>query len=388
MQQRKDYLGKIAVIGQGGCGKTFMVHQLANVLAGEEKYSWDEEVQMAGTFSVTPYKMEFSDNFWVFNDNPGQSSLRNKRLSTAIRGFNYAGLIIVADALCWNFRNIGIYQAEEIRQELDVKNIPVCIIVSKKDIRDTFTNQKGKKLIDFIAELLSKTASSSLEKGNIAFKNRVTKIDDSFTNKTDLGMISFTSLEQILVNELDKYIQQFSIPGLSPMNIRLFIRSLLLGYCESVKGVVDLEKYPEFAGLEDKHLKNRLNYHRPTAYETETPWHTLRYDERFVESEQLAEPPIFLDLFTTEYVKEIILSKVLVDDRKLEFFINGVKKLGKRIDWEVISYCYGDSVTSAGLQIIGNTITEFLTEIHNRKQKIFAAQSMEETIDQLNLDQF
>ncbi|MHA2364620.1 MAG: hypothetical protein ACXAC7_11740, partial [Candidatus Hodarchaeales archaeon] len=120
------FLGRIAVIGQGGAGKTRTIQEMANYLAGRPVYVWSEEKNMAGTFTVTPYSLVFGHRMAVFNDNPGQSSQELVRRSVAQAGANYRGLLIFQDAVAWNFRQIGVGHGRVITEYIeDPQEIPV-----------------------------------------------------------------------------------------------------------------------------------------------------------------------------------------------------------------------------------------------------------------------
>ena len=113
--RKTDFLGKIAALGQGGSGKTFLINTIANYLAEKQVYNWDEESNMAGTIAVTPYMLDFPDKRRIIiNDNPGQDSLEFIRNIIASQGDVYQGLVVVVDAVGWNFRNVGLYQAKSL----------------------------------------------------------------------------------------------------------------------------------------------------------------------------------------------------------------------------------------------------------------------------------
>ena len=136
-ERKSDFLGKIAALGQGGSGKTFMINTIANYLAEKQLYNWDEESNMAGTIAVTPYIMDFPDKRRIIvNDNPGQDSLEFIRNLIASQGDVYQGMILVLDSCGWNFRNIGMFQAKSMVEQSKRTNIPIIVIISKRDLRD------------------------------------------------------------------------------------------------------------------------------------------------------------------------------------------------------------------------------------------------------------
>ena len=138
--RRNKFVGKLAAIGQGGSGKTYLISHLANMVAERDVYNWEEEQQMSGTIAVTPYTLDFNE--WgkrlVINDNPGQDSLDMVRRILASQGDVYQGLMIVVDSLGWNFRRIGLFQAISLSEftKFEVLNyMPVIIIVTKRDLK-------------------------------------------------------------------------------------------------------------------------------------------------------------------------------------------------------------------------------------------------------------
>jgi hypothetical protein len=94
------FLGKSSVVGRGGAGKTRIIVELANRLANN-KYSWDEEENIAGTLTVTLYSIDITLNNYtakvILAGNPGQQSLETVRVIAARTGTEYKALILVTD---------------------------------------------------------------------------------------------------------------------------------------------------------------------------------------------------------------------------------------------------------------------------------------------------
>ena len=148
------FLGKIAVLGSGGAGKTRMVVELVNGLTGN-RFPWSEESNMGGTTNVTPYPVQFPSpqSKAILVDNPGQDSLETVRVTTARVGSQYAGIVIVLDSCAWNSRKIAIGHAEEISKYMDQATgdgIPMNIITNKSDLANLLFNG----LADRIGQLL------------------------------------------------------------------------------------------------------------------------------------------------------------------------------------------------------------------------------------------
>ena len=236
--RKSEFLGKIAALGQGGSGKTFLINTMANYLAEKELYNWSEEANMAGTIAVAPYSMKFHDRRVIVNDNPGQDSLEFLRNLIASQGEVYQGFIIVVDSVGWNFRNVGRMQAESMVSTLKNKDLPLIVIISKRDLRD-YLIQSNK--ISVIATVMA-NAVKNIETGyDLVYNSRMYKKRLDYSVKLeDASLIPFTVIEQALTNALDKYLEDEPIKGFTKMNVRLFIRSFLLGYCESMKSMIDL----------------------------------------------------------------------------------------------------------------------------------------------------
>jgi len=314
-----SFIGKFAAVGQGGSGKTRGIAEIANYLAKQILYPWDEESNMAGTLTVTPYSMSIpsAKNITpgsfdqqqnvrriILADNPGQNSLELVRISVAKSGANYKGLIIFADAIGWNFHSVGISHAKSISKYLETKNLPVALITSKADIINAF--QQTSFLNDIIACL--STALKSADNGQlIPYFDRVHNSQKQFHLQVlEGGWISFTQLEQFLVNALDANYYQ-SENGFTFMNRRLFVRSLLLGYCDYYRKEYPefIQSYPVFNAI-DENLLNSLNYHRPTSYETGTPWNVLASQRRSGSSVTKNEPPFRLDAFDDDGMNYVL----------------------------------------------------------------------------------
>ena len=382
-ERRSEFLGKLAAIGQGGSGKTFLINTMANYLAEKDLYNWDEEANMAGTIAVTPYSLKFQDKRVIVNDNPGQDSLEFLRNLIARAGDVYQGLIIVVDAVGWNFRKIGQLQAKSMIEINKSPNLPVILIISKRDLRD-YLVQSNK--IAIIATIMANAVKNVSTNFNIKYKSRMyNKILNDDITLDEPSLIPLTVMEQILTNALDKYLEDDPIKGFTKMNVRLFIRSFLLGYCEAMKSMIDLQKYPVFASIGDPNLVNRLNYHRPTAFETGSGWEKLGKSAQ-QGKKGLQEPPILRQTFDSKTIELIINNYVLASETKVQEFVDEMKKFGKD-NWKVVSFCYTNALERSGKEQIKNTLIQLLNEVSEQKSKVVIPEK-KESISDFGLDEF
>jgi signal recognition particle receptor subunit beta len=383
-ERKSEFLGKIAALGQGGSGKTFLINSIANYLAEKELYPWNEEANMAGTIAVTPYSLKFSDRRVVVNDNPGQDSLEFLRNLIASQGEVYQGIVLVVDAVGWNFRKVGSMQAASMVEATKSKSdLPLIVIISKRDLRD-YLVQSNK--ISIIATVMANAIKNISNGYDISFNSRMYKKKLNYTVKlSDPSLIPLTTMEQILTTALDNYLEDEPIKGFTKMNVRLFIRSFLLGYCEAMKSMIDLGKYPVFASIGDPSLVNRLNYHRPTALETGSGWEKLGKSS-ISGSKPLEEPPILRQTFDSKTIELIINNYVLASESKVEEFVDEMQRLGKG-KWNVVSFCYTNALERTGKEQIKNTLIQLINEIAERKANVVKPVKRE-TISDIGLDEF
>ena len=381
--RRSEFLGKIAALGQGGSGKTFLINTMANYLAEKNLYNWDEEANMAGTIAVTPYSLKFNDRRIIVNDNPGQDSLEFLRNLIASQGDVYQGLIIVVDAIGWNFRNIGLLQAKSMVEATKSSNLPLIVIISKRDLRDYLVQSNS---ISIIATIMA-NAVKDIESGyNLVYNSRMYK--KQLTHQVKLenpSLIPFTIIEQALTTALDKYLEDEPIKGFTKMNVRLFIRSFLLGYCEAMKSMIDLEKYPIFASIGDPNLVNRLNYHRPTAFETGSGWGKLgkaNGPDKIV----IDEPPVIRQTFDSKTIESIIRNFVIASENKVQEFVDEMKIKGES-KWNVVSFCYTNALERSGKEQIKNTLLQLINAVSEQKNKVSIPEK-KESISDIGLDEF
>jgi signal recognition particle receptor subunit beta len=292
----------MAILGQGGSGKTRAIQQIANELAGKDLYPWSEEKNIAGTLTVTPYALKTPSGIQVvMNDNPGQSSLDLVRQSVAMAGANYAGIVIFTDSTAWNFKEIGVQHAKLISQYItEIDSIPVLVITSKTDLHKILA---AANVIDHHSSLIADTVQDISNNQKVVFFDRVNNQPRNFNIKHGRqNSLYFTQLEQILVNTLQVDHRENEYPGFSQVNIRLYVRSLLLGFCDLVlqwmrdSRIPDI--YPELNAFDDN-LINALNYYRPTSFETNTTWRQFHGEEK-------NEPPLIREAFDKVSIRGVL----------------------------------------------------------------------------------
>lgn len=356
--RKTKYAGKIAAIGQGGSGKTFLTNQLANHLAGKQLYSWDEEANMAGTIGVTPYTLDFPGNKrLVVNDNPGQDSLDLVRQAMASQGDVYQGLLIVTDSLGWNFRNIGVYQAITMRGHAKVEDLPVSVVVSKRDLCELLSQPT---MMTELAEQVVAAVDTIRDGVWLEYNDRVFRGRRKTQVKMDNPeLIPLTAVEQVATNALDNWLFKRPIPGFTPMNVRLLVRSLLLGYCEFMLQIEPdiATKHPSFNAINTE-LKNRLNYHRPTAFETGTGWEKL--------GRGMNEPPVVRRTMTVANVKTMLGRFVLASEVKIKQFVDEVQALELEKNWHLVSHTFTDSVSNEGRERVKHTLEQLMVAMEGQ----------------------
>ena len=379
------FIGKFAAVGQGGSGKTRCVAEIANYLSGTNKYVWTEESNLAGTLTVTPYSVtlpknsnEIDDKKIIISDNPGQNSLEMVRLSVARSGSNYAGIIIFADAISWNFREVGILHAESIAKYLQSKELPIAFITTKADM--IFKFQQTNLLTDIIFVIANAIRSIS-DNMVVPYFNRIKNRQESFIFHLNDGWLPFTQLEQILINILDQEYFDNST-GLTTMNRRIFVRSLLLGFCDYYRKEFPeyVRQYPIFNAI-DKNLLNSLNYHRPSAFETETPWKVLAAQSRSAITTK-NEIPFRKDAFEESSI-EYVLRNFCLGTQTRHYELEGMMRARAfENGWKFVTSAYTDSITKPGLERTIRCIKKLVTEAEGRQTR------KKEESNELNLNEF
>ena len=262
-------------------------------------------------------------------------------------------------------------------------NLPIIIIISKRDLRD-YLVQSNK--IAIIATVMANAVKNVSKNFEIDYHSRMYNkpLKDNITLQ-DPSLIPLTVMEQLLTNALDKYLEDEPIKGFTKMNVRLFVRSFLLGYMEAMKSMIDLQKYPIFSSIGDPNLVNRLNYHRPTAFETGSGWEKL--GKSSVPGQKgLEQPPILRQTFDSKTIELIINNFVLASESKVQEFVDEMKKSGQD-NWKVVSFCYTNALERSGKEQIKNTLIQLLNEVSEQKSKAPKPEK-KETISDIGLDEF
>jgi hypothetical protein len=375
-----SFIGKFAAVGQGGSGKTRAIAEIANYLAEQPLYPWNEESNLSGTLTVTPYSVSIpaanrrpndppNSKRIIIADNPGQNSLELVRQSVAKSGADYLGIIIFADGLGWNFREVGLIHAESIAQFLKTENLPIVLLTSKADMVLRF--QQTSLLPDiahYIYTIVQQISNGTIS--NVPYFDRVRNQQQSFKFQIlEGGWLPFTQLEQVIVNALDK--EFFQSDGFTIMNRRLFVRSLLLGYCDYYRSEFPeyIRQYPIFNAI-DENLLNALNYHRPTAFETGTPWKVLGSQSRSGFSHIIKnEPPFRYDAFDPESIL-YVLRNYCLGTQSHHIELEGlIRQKANEYGWKFISSAYTDSITRIGIEKSVNCIRNLVAEVESRTEK-------------------
>ncbi|MHA2362668.1 MAG: hypothetical protein ACXAC7_01825 [Candidatus Hodarchaeales archaeon] len=371
-----EFIGKIAAVGQRGCGKTHLITKLVNQAALEDIFPWDEESQIAGTLSLTPYKIDIpTTGRIIINDNPGHSTLEQIRLSLDKQGNVYRGIIVFADAVGWNFRRIGVYQAEQLRIYSEYFKIPICLIVSKRDLRDKLME---KEVLNEICEFLEQAIENYDSSEEIHFYNRAYRKSESLKcTHSDPQTLPFTFLEQIIANALDEWNKKAMIPNLTFINIRFFVRSLILGFLE-----YQHNKDQNKGMFLEEDIINRLSYFRPTALETGMDWSDLTIGD-------VKEPSIKKSLFSKEIIKEVIEEYVTASQMKVKELYENLESLHELNKWNIVCFNYSDTISRKGKEQNFETTKALIDQmIKQSMDKNVFRKEKESPLSNLGLDQF
>ena len=361
---KSHFLGRIAVIGPGGAGKTRSLQNIANVLAKTNKYNWSEEKNIAGTMVVTPYSLSFPENkSAVFNDNPGQSSLELIRKSVAQAGAHYKGILMYQDATAWNFRDVGLHQGKAITEFIeDPLELPVAVITTKADLVKQLSNPK---VISHHASLIAKAIDRVKEGQEIEFFNRVKNQPRLFELTTYKGSFYFTQLEQLVVNALQTDLRANPIQGMTQINLRYYVRSILMGFANLVVDFIAESRlgeiYPELNAF-DSNLIAALNYYRPTAYETESDWEVIHGAGK-------NEPIILKEILDESSIKSIIRTFTLASKEehiKHVNYLQDIMKTGPNPDvqWHICDHTYADTVSEEGSKKLLKVYESLISKIN------------------------
>ena len=375
------FIGKFAAVGMGGAGKTRAVLEIANFLSGQKKYSWSEEEYIAGTMTVTPYSIILpnKNKKIIIADNPGQNSLELVRISVAKSGGDYKGILIFADALGWNFNEVGIIHAESIAQYLNSNDLPVAFITSKADM---IIKMQQTGLLTDIAGVIANAVTLTFDKMMVPFFDRIKRKSSHFQLKKNDDWIPFTHIEQIIVNELDDKFKD-EVEGFTYMNRRLLARSLLLGYCDYYKKEFPeyVKSYPVFNAIDDN-LLNSLNYHRPSAMETDTPWPVLAALSRSGITNK-NEIPFRTDAFDEDGI-EYVLRNFCLGTQSRHYQLEGeMRERATENGWKFIASAYTDSISRPGIERGVKCIEKLVNEADKGGFKVNQSK-----IDSLGLNEF
>ncbi|MFW9930156.1 MAG: hypothetical protein ACFFD1_12245 [Candidatus Thorarchaeota archaeon] len=354
---------KLLAVGPQGSGKTRAIMEVSNFLNNKIQYSWDEESNLKGTNVVVPYSLSLSDEEkLIIADNPGQNSLEMVRKSVAQSGANYNGIIIFTDAIQFNFREIGFIHAASISQYLKQDGLPVIMITTKADLIQRFYQAN---LLNKICSTLENVVQNCYQGQKISYYDRVREKEDYFELTVSNDWILFTEIEQLLINALDEEFSTAKISGITPMNIRLMVRSLLLGYCEfyKEKHFDYIKQYPIFNAIyDDDELINSLNYNRPSAKETVTPWRYLaaQSKSKIVNKNEI---PFQKSAFLSKNIEYVFREYCFAIPTKHMEFEGIIRQKAYNKKWHFIGSTFTDSLTSKGIRNTAILIEKLCEEI-------------------------
>ena len=315
-----NYIGKLGLLGTVGSGKTKFIKLLANLANKRIVYNYDETEEANGTLNAQPYSLPLINNERILIiDNPGQNSLSSLR--TTVAGDSYKGLIVVLDAIGKNFWSESLKQCNDIINAIQNDTLPIIIIVNKYDLQTTLLGRKS--FVDDLALLIEKIVHSIEYGKKLPYFDRTSNKVEYLPFDSPSNSLSFTQLEQVIVNGLDNYFNLNPVNGFTKLNIRLLVRSLLLGFCSQFKSYRQLpefkQKHPNLLIPDD--IQDTLLYFRPTAFENKTTWPKMaNYD-------QAKEPLVPLEYFTYAQIATVLKRDVIItDESQINEFISSASK--------------------------------------------------------------
>jgi hypothetical protein len=277
----KVYSGKIGAFGYHTSGKTRTIFGLLNHTTKKNTYIWDEEKEYSGTHSTNPYTVEWgiTDKKALIIDNPGQNHYKSVRNYVARSGDPYNALIIVLDAIAWNFSDVPFLQVKSVLEQTETFSLLTIIVITKSALLSALIRYEQ---IDVIARKLVKTLQIATEGDRIPFYNRSEKKIGWLLFKSENGRVKFSILEQLFTNAIEDLLLKNPISGLTKSNIRTLVRSLLFGYCKLIESWLSLPEYRKM--YQEINIPNNLidilsNY-RGTILESGIEWtnHTKNPD--------------------------------------------------------------------------------------------------------------
>ncbi len=305
--------GRILVVGTQAGGKTAFVTQLAARTEHGTKYRED----FGGTIETEYFRVGFREDsfFGLLLPIGGQEkwhTLRERFGATA------EGAIVIIDACTKGFWDNSLEQIISLSKVIPYKNFPLGIIVTKKDLNERLKGEK-KNIAEKICENISQVIESGLDYYSRGFQviPRHLKIS-SFK-------ISFTQLEQIIVNSLEQEYFSELVPGnarlgdrklpeLSLVNARIFARALDIAIMGSELSLDQLAL---------------LNDMRPTMLELDATWDRL---QKFYPNAG-DEPQIMLEKITPSLVEQTIEEKLLAIEEDIIKYVQKIKDLSSKTEW-------------------------------------------------------
>ena len=357
------FIGKIGAIGTQASGKTRALMAVANFTSRKSIYSWDEDDNIAGTISVQPFTVDFSNiaRRVVLVDNHGQNSLESLRISVAKSGETYRGLIVFIDSIGWNFSNVSLWQTKNLSDALGNPELPILLLITKTDLIKTLIK---KEIIDEIAHAIVTSVNTLKQGDKIPYYNRIKNKVEWIVYNPEGELVPFTVLEQVFVNAVDSYLRTNIENGLSKINSRILVRSLLLAYADLIKSWI--QNIPEYSMKYSTikfsdNLILSLNYYRPTSIETEISW------SKIVPASNEIEPMFPLSTFSYERILDTFKRNTIIPlDHALEDIVEKAKSI-LPVNCKIITTVAVDTISNEGIKNLVENIEKFVSTIKTEK---------------------
>ncbi|NHJ02953.1 MAG: hypothetical protein EAX86_12525 [Candidatus Heimdallarchaeota archaeon] len=305
--------GRILVVGTQAGGKTAFVTQLAARTEHDTKYRED----FGGTIETEYFKVSYRQDsfFGLLLPIGGQEkwhTLRERFGATA------EGAIVIVDASTKGFWENSLEQIINISKVIPYKNFPLGIIVTKRDLNERL-KEETPKIAEKICETIAKASECSIDYYSRGFHIIPRHL------KLSSYKISFTQLEQVIVNSLEQEYFSELVPGnarlgkrklpeLSLVNARIFARALAIALMGS-----DLS-------LDQLALLNDM---RPTMLELDASWNRLQK----LYPKAGDEPQMVIEKITSSLIETVIYERLLAQEADILQFTHKINDLSSKTEW-------------------------------------------------------
>lgn len=356
----QDFVGKVAMVGQRACGKTDTLHQTLTDKTGVTLYSSDD--QYDGYLGAKPYPFDFSGlGRLIINDEACQPSPEHMRALLSRQGEVYNGLVLVADAVNWTFKNIAVYHAQVLADHIESDLAPVVVFVNNKNLWLKLTSPG---FLDSLSEVLVEAITNLDPSSNHVYFRRQDQSERFIKVPTEGRKIPFTTLEQVLVNHLELWSRKEPTQVLESDYIRVFVRALLVGLYEDKRQKTMGTQESPLDGVLDEQLLLRLNYFSPTTLESGLTWSAVTKGLKLASKEPLFDP----SFFNTSRVKRIIEERVLASESSIETFFDTIRSLGQMSKWDVVGTAFSDSSDVEGRDTFFILMRALAQEVKKRRK--------------------